>query len=243
MQHRQRRPAPSPVGCPGGAGPAGTSAARRRSPTRRSTRRAPSTATRTGEAREAVYGDRVDAEGRRSSARCTTAMKAGDKVRLGALRLLTAAIKNRENEVACTSSPTTRSARSPAKEVKKRTESIEAFDAAGRDGARRQGAAGARRRSRLRAGAALDDADRRADRRGARRHRRHLAQGDGQGHGRRDGQGQGAGRRHRGAAEGPRAAQRRADDRSAGSRSGRTGTGFRIRARRSAPRSVPDRRS
>ncbi len=32
----------------------------------------------------------------------------------------------------CTSSTTTRSARSPASEVKKRTESIEAFDAAGR---------------------------------------------------------------------------------------------------------------
>jgi uncharacterized protein YqeY len=61
----------------------------------------------------------------------TAAMKAGDKVRLGALRLLVTAIINREKEL-----------RRPlsddeirevgGREVKKRTESIEAFESAGR---------------------------------------------------------------------------------------------------------------
>ena len=59
------------------------------------------------------------------------AMKSGDKVRLGALRLLTAAIKNREIEVRHDLDDD--EVREIAgKEVKKRTESIEAFDAAGR---------------------------------------------------------------------------------------------------------------
>jgi uncharacterized protein len=59
------------------------------------------------------------------------AMKAGDKVRLGALRLLTAAIKNREVEVRHELEDD--EVREVAgKEVKKRTESIEAFEAAGR---------------------------------------------------------------------------------------------------------------
>ena len=59
------------------------------------------------------------------------ALKAGDKVRLGALRLLTAAIKNREIEVRHDLDDD--EVREIAgKEVKKRTESIEAFDAAGR---------------------------------------------------------------------------------------------------------------
>ncbi len=59
------------------------------------------------------------------------AMKAGDKVRLGALRLLTAAIKNREIEVRHELDDD--EVREIAgKEVKKRLESIEAFDAAGR---------------------------------------------------------------------------------------------------------------
>ena len=59
------------------------------------------------------------------------AMKSGEKVRLGALRLLTAAIKNREIEVR--HELTDEEVREIAgKEVKKRTESIEAFDAAGR---------------------------------------------------------------------------------------------------------------
>jgi uncharacterized protein YqeY len=59
------------------------------------------------------------------------AMKAGDKVRLGALRLLMAAIKNREVEVRHELEDD--EVREIAgKEVKKRTESIEAFEAAGR---------------------------------------------------------------------------------------------------------------
>lgn len=59
------------------------------------------------------------------------AMKSGEKVRLGALRLLAAAIKNREIEVQHELSDD--EVREMAgKEVKKRTESIEAFDAAGR---------------------------------------------------------------------------------------------------------------
>lgn len=59
------------------------------------------------------------------------AMKSGEKVRLGALRLLMAAIKNREIELQ--HELTDDEVREMAgKEVKKRTESIEAFDAAGR---------------------------------------------------------------------------------------------------------------
>ena len=59
------------------------------------------------------------------------ALKAGDKVRLGALRLLTAAIKNREIEVRHELGDD--EVREIAgKEVKKRAESIEAFEAAGR---------------------------------------------------------------------------------------------------------------
>jgi uncharacterized protein YqeY len=61
----------------------------------------------------------------------TAAMKAGDKVRLGALRLLVAAITNREKELRRSLSDD--EIREVAgREVKKRTESIEAFDAAGR---------------------------------------------------------------------------------------------------------------
>jgi uncharacterized protein YqeY len=64
-------------------------------------------------------------------AQMTAAMKAGDKVRLGTLRLLIAAITNREKELR--RSLTDDEIREVAgKEVKKRTESIEAFDAAGR---------------------------------------------------------------------------------------------------------------
>jgi uncharacterized protein YqeY len=59
------------------------------------------------------------------------ALKAGDKVRLGALRLLTAAIKNREIELR-RGLDDDEVREIAGKEVKKRTESIEAFDAAGR---------------------------------------------------------------------------------------------------------------
>lgn len=61
----------------------------------------------------------------------TDAMRAGDKVRLGALRLLAAAITNREKELR--RELTDEEVREvAAKEVKKRTESIEAFESAGR---------------------------------------------------------------------------------------------------------------
>ena len=61
----------------------------------------------------------------------TQALKAGDKARLGALRLLSAAITNREKELRHELSD--EEVREVAgKEAKKRTESIEAFDAAGR---------------------------------------------------------------------------------------------------------------
>ena len=61
------------------------------------------------------------------------ALKAGDKVRLGALRLFLAAIKNKEVEGSQARQLSDDEVREiAAKEVKKRTESIEAFDAAGR---------------------------------------------------------------------------------------------------------------
>ena len=57
----------------------------------------------------------------------TTAMKAGDKLKLGALRMLTAAIVNREKEVLHDLSDD--EVREIAgREVKRRTESIEAFE-------------------------------------------------------------------------------------------------------------------
>jgi uncharacterized protein len=62
------------------------------------------------------------------------AMKSGDKVRLGALRMFLAAIKNKEVEGASARELSDDEIRQvAAKEVKKRSESIEAFDRAGRD--------------------------------------------------------------------------------------------------------------
>jgi uncharacterized protein YqeY len=59
------------------------------------------------------------------------AMKAGDRVRLGAIRMLSAAVTTREKEVLHElSDDEVREV--AAKEVKKRTESIEAFEGAGR---------------------------------------------------------------------------------------------------------------
>jgi uncharacterized protein len=63
--------------------------------------------------------------------RMTGAMKEGDKIRVGALRMLMAAITNREKEVLHELSDE-EIAEVAGKEVKKRGESIEAFDAAGR---------------------------------------------------------------------------------------------------------------
>jgi uncharacterized protein YqeY len=61
----------------------------------------------------------------------TAALRAGDKVRLGALRMLAASITNREKEVLHELSD--EEVREVAgKEVKRRTESIEAFSSAGR---------------------------------------------------------------------------------------------------------------
>ena len=63
-----------------------------------------------------------------------TAMKSGDKVRLGALRMFLAAIKTKEVEGATARELSDEEIRQvAAKEVKKRSESIEAFDNAGRD--------------------------------------------------------------------------------------------------------------
>ena len=61
----------------------------------------------------------------------TAALKAGDKLRLGALRMLAASITNREkDERRELSADEVREV--AGKEVKRRTESIEAFEAAGR---------------------------------------------------------------------------------------------------------------
>ncbi len=61
----------------------------------------------------------------------TAALKSGDRVRLGALRMLAAAITNREKDVRRELSDD--EVREVAgTEVKKRTESIEAFESAGR---------------------------------------------------------------------------------------------------------------
>jgi uncharacterized protein YqeY len=61
----------------------------------------------------------------------TAALKAGDKVRLGALRMLVTSITNREKEVLHElSDDEVREV--AAREVKRRTESIEAFERGGR---------------------------------------------------------------------------------------------------------------
>jgi len=62
------------------------------------------------------------------------AMKSGDKVRLGALRMFLAAIKTKEVEGATARELSDEEIRQvAAKEVKKRSESVEAFENAGRD--------------------------------------------------------------------------------------------------------------
>jgi uncharacterized protein len=67
----------------------------------------------------------------RLAAEITEALRAGERVRLGALRLLSAAVTNREKELRHgLSDEELRDV--AAKEVKKRTESIEAFEGAGR---------------------------------------------------------------------------------------------------------------
>jgi uncharacterized protein YqeY len=61
----------------------------------------------------------------------TAAMRSGDRLRLGALRLLAAAITNREKDV-LHELDDDEVREIAGKEVKKRTESIEAFESAGR---------------------------------------------------------------------------------------------------------------
>jgi uncharacterized protein YqeY len=61
----------------------------------------------------------------------TAALRAGDKLRLGALRMLSAAITNREKEVLHELDDDEVRAVA-AREVKRRTESMEAFEAANR---------------------------------------------------------------------------------------------------------------
>jgi uncharacterized protein len=61
----------------------------------------------------------------------TSALRAGDKVRLGALRMLSAAITNREKEV-LHELDDDEVREVAAREVKRRAESIEAFESAGR---------------------------------------------------------------------------------------------------------------
>lgn len=61
----------------------------------------------------------------------TAAMRSGDKLRLSTLRLLTAAVTNREKELGHELSDDEVHAVA-TKEMKKRTEAIEAFEAAGR---------------------------------------------------------------------------------------------------------------
>ncbi len=61
----------------------------------------------------------------------TDALRAGDKVRLGALRLLSAAVTNQEKELRRELSDDELRAVA-GKEMKKRAESIEAFEGAGR---------------------------------------------------------------------------------------------------------------
>jgi uncharacterized protein YqeY len=62
----------------------------------------------------------------------TEAMRSGDRIRLGALRLLATAITNREKEL-LHDLDDDEVREVAAKEVKKRAESIEAFESAGRD--------------------------------------------------------------------------------------------------------------
>jgi uncharacterized protein YqeY len=67
----------------------------------------------------------------RLAAEITDALRAGEKIRLGALRMLSAAVTNHEKELRHElSDDEVRDV--AAKEVKKRAESIEAFEGAGR---------------------------------------------------------------------------------------------------------------
>ena len=135
------------------------------------------------------------------------ALKAGDKVRLGALRMLSAAVTTREKDVLhdLTDEEVQEMA---TREVKRRTESIEAFEQAGRD---ELVAKEREERDVLTTYAPeqLSDADVDAivDEAIA-VHRRHIRQRVGRGDGRGDGEGQGQGRRQGRAGEGEGQARR-----------------------------------
>jgi uncharacterized protein len=77
-------------------------------------------------------GDDVSALKQQLDQEIRRALKAGEKVRLGALRLLSAAVTNREKELRrpLTDDEVRETA---TREVKRRNEAIEAFEDAGRD--------------------------------------------------------------------------------------------------------------
>jgi uncharacterized protein len=84
------------------------------------------------EPREPTQSDRPAELKLRLDGELKDALRAGDKVRLGALRMLSAGITNRQKELRHPLSDD--EIREVAgKEVKKRNEAIEAFDGAGRD--------------------------------------------------------------------------------------------------------------
>jgi uncharacterized protein len=83
---------------------------------------------RTAEARSGAVAETLKEQLRNE---ITEALRAGDKLRLSALRMLSAAVTNREKDVRHELSDD-ELRRVAATEVKKRTESIEAFDGAGR---------------------------------------------------------------------------------------------------------------
>ena len=143
----------------------------------------------------------------RLGAEITDALRAGEKVRLSALRMLSAAITNREKELRHElSDDEVRDV--AAKEVKKRAESIEAFEGAGRrELAERERAE--REAIAVYAPEPLSEARaRRVGGRGARGDRRHLGEGVRRRDGRPHGESQGTSRREGRAGEGPRPAQR-----------------------------------
>jgi uncharacterized protein len=85
-----------------------------------------------GTEHESTVSDTASALKERLRAEITDALRAGDKVRLGALRLLSAGITNREKELRHPLSD--EEVREVARrEAKKRSEAIEAYAAAGRD--------------------------------------------------------------------------------------------------------------
>src|SRR5205085_380228 len=124
---------PPPVGCRVGSGPGGTICVRPAHRTRhRGRRRQRYPRGRTRSRRQSTVGSEGSTLKDRVAAEMKDALKQGQKVRLSTLRLLSASAKNREVEL-----------RRPlsdeeflevvGREVKRRTEAIEAYQSAGRD--------------------------------------------------------------------------------------------------------------